>query len=180
MEIINELRQKQIVKKIKISNFIKKYELDKNPHSLDNFNKFIKKYDIDYAILNFKRNINKPNYNYQDHQRVFYSIKNNEIIVTVQPYIDCNDLLCIGWEEDNLSWHYPRKTRLYILKIKQKEKIKNSIEIPMYEVSHIIKKNDAWLVCTKDKKIWVCEVNGIHYNKPFYLLKLIQKGKCDK
>lgn len=53
------------------------------------------------------------------------------------------------------------------------------VEIQKSDFSHIIKKNDVWLVYTKNSKCWVCKIDGIKLNKDFYTLTLATKGKSE-
>ena len=54
------------------------------------------------------------------------------------------------------------------------------IIISKEDFSYVVKKQDVWLVYTKNKeKPWVCCINGIITDNEFYTLILADKGKSE-
>lgn len=53
----------------------------------------------------------------------------------------------------------------------------NEVTIQKEDFSHIIKKQDVWLVFTKNNRCWVCEIDGVFLlsDQSFYILKLASK-----
>lgn len=51
----------------------------------------------------------------------------------------------------------------------------NEIVIYKQDFGHIVKKNDVWIVYTKDNKHWVCKVNGVIFDNNLITLKLATK-----
>ena len=60
---------------------------------------------------------------------------------------------------------------------KNKRKLIEMNEIVIYkqDFDHIVKKNDVWIVYTKNKNHWVCEVNGVIFENNLITLKLATK-----
>lgn len=60
---------------------------------------------------------------------------------------------------------------------KNKRKLIEMNEIVIYkqDFDHIVKKNDVWIVYTKDNKHWVCKVNGVIFDNNLITLKLATK-----
>lgn len=56
----------------------------------------------------------------------------------------------------------------------------NEIIIKKQDFSHIIKKQDIWIVYLNNGKYWICEIGGLIYDDEFITLKLATKGKCDR
>lgn len=56
----------------------------------------------------------------------------------------------------------------------------NEIIIKKQDFSHIIKKQDVWIVYLNNGKYWICEIGGLIYDDEFITLKLATKGKCDR
>lgn len=56
----------------------------------------------------------------------------------------------------------------------------NEIIIKKQDFSHIVKKQDVWIVYLTNDKYWICEIGGLIYDDEFITLKLATKGKCDR
>lgn len=55
----------------------------------------------------------------------------------------------------------------------------NEVTISKDYVTQIVKKQDVWIVYTKNSKYWVCEIDGIKTDNNFYILTLAKKGKSE-
>lgn len=51
----------------------------------------------------------------------------------------------------------------------------NEIIIKKQDFSHILKKQDVWILYTKDNKHWICCIGGVIYDDEFITLKLATK-----
>lgn len=55
----------------------------------------------------------------------------------------------------------------------------NEVVIKKEDFSHIMKKNDVWIVYTKNNKHWVCKIGGFEESSDYITLYLATKDKCD-
>lgn len=114
MKIVDSYGKSFVARKISINNFIKLCNLRKTKEQNILFHNFIQEYEIDFAISHFCTC-------FGDHQRQFYSNKNNSLILTVQPYFEMPELIEKGFIkfDKSKSWYFPNNTFLYIKEIKQ-------------------------------------------------------------
>lgn len=168
MKIFNNFGLCHLVSKISINEFKRNLEIKHPPHSETLLDNFIADYKIDFAIRNFKT-FNNGSHIYEDHQRVFYSEKNNAVFVTVQPYRKNPKLAEYGFIEldKKLSWHYPNEAFLYILCINQIDACMFFVnKTDVIRISHktdvdIIYRHKDFIIAQKGS---ISEVNDLQYS----------------